>query len=288
MSGPPPRTPRTVRRPRLVATDLDGTLLRSDNTLSARNRDALRAAAAAGAVVVLATGRPPESVVRVLTELGPGVARWLVAGNGSGVFHVDTDDDGRPAFDVRHQVTFPRPLADAAVAVLRRQVRGIRFSMMTEAGFGHEDGFGLKIPDPPPALAEVARVEDVPGVLVRKLFAFHPELHVLDYLDAMQPHLPEGVHAQHLGIDAAEVGPVGVNKAAALGWLCRHVEIDAADVVAFGDQLNDIEMLAWAGLGVAMANAPGDVASVADRIGPHHDDDGVAVVLEEILGGIAG
>ncbi len=77
-----------------------------------------------------------------------------------------------------------------------------------------------------------------------------------------------------------EVAAAGVNKGYALARLAQDWGIDAADAVAFGDMPNDLELLTWAGHGVAMANAHPDLAAVASEIAPHHGDDGVAAVLE--------
>ena len=86
-----------------------------------------------------------------------------------------------------------------------------------------------------------------------------------------------------MGADAAEIGPAEVDKRAGLSWLCEHLGVDQADTIAFGDEGNDLTMLAWVGTGYAMANAPADVQAVADHVAPHHLDDGVAQVLETLI-----
>jgi hypothetical protein len=86
-----------------------------------------------------------------------------------------------------------------------------------------------------------------------------------------------------MGADCVEIGPAGIDKATGLAWLCTHLGIDPADVVAFGDEYNDHEMLRFAGHGVVMANANEHTRALADEIAPSNSDDGVAVVIERLL-----
>ena len=86
------------------------------------------------------------------------------------------------------------------------------------------------------------------------------------------------------GDEAVEVTAVGVNKAAGLAEVADELGIEAKDVVAFGDYPNDVPMLAWAGRGVAVANAHAEVLAVADEVTASNDDDGVAIVLERLAG----
>jgi len=86
------------------------------------------------------------------------------------------------------------------------------------------------------------------------------------------------------GGDAVEVTAAGVNKAAGLAEVAAEHGIDAADVIAFGDYPNDVPMLAWAGPGVAVANAHAEVLAIADEVTASNDEDGVAIVLEQLAG----
>jgi Cof subfamily protein (haloacid dehalogenase superfamily) len=267
---------------RLIATDLDGTLLTSYSTVSDRTVATLRRAVDAGVVLVLATGRPPTSTSRIVRLLD-GLVSYVVAVNGSVVSQVV---DG--AFHLAHIESFPRSLADEAVSRLRGAIDGMRFAIATEHGFAFEPGFGERVPDPPDVMETVADVADHPGDTVFKLFAFHMQREVRDYLGEMAPCMPDGMMAGHMGLDGAEIGPVGIDKATGLARVCDRLGIGPVDVVAFGDNLNDHAMLRWAGLGVAMANADEPTRSVADEVTSSNDDDGVAIVIERLLGGAAG
>jgi hydroxymethylpyrimidine pyrophosphatase-like HAD family hydrolase len=262
---------------RLIATDLDGTLLTSDQIVSPRTVAALRAAVDRDVVIALATGRPPESTRRIV-DLLDGLVSYVIAVNGSIVSQVI---DGQ--FHLAHIESFDRALADEAVVRLRAGIPGMRFALATEHGFAFEPGFAERVPDPPDAMESVADIADHPGTTAFKLFAFHPAREVRSYLDEMVPLVPEGLVPGHMGLDGAEVSPAGIDKASGLARLCERLGLDAADVVAFGDNLNDHSMLQWAGLGVAMANADRTTQAVADEITVSNDDDGVAVVLERLL-----
>ena len=105
-------------------------------------------------------------------------------------------------------------------------------------------------------------------------------------LQVLEPHVPDGVELTSSGYGLVEVTGDGVHKAHALAVLCRRLGIDAGEVVALGDNRNDSEMLRWAGRGVAMGNAVPAAVVAADEQTAHHMDDGVAIVIEDVLTGI--
>ena len=87
----------------------------------------------------------------------------------------------------------------------------------------------------------------------------------------------------HMGAEAVELGPPGLDKGAGLSWLCDYLGVDPGDIVVFGDEINDLSMFAMAGYAVAMENAAADVLAVADEIAPRNTADGVAIVIERLL-----
>jgi hydroxymethylpyrimidine pyrophosphatase-like HAD family hydrolase len=91
------------------------------------------------------------------------------------------------------------------------------------------------------------------------------------------------VGSRRLRIEGRDINPAGTTKATAVTWLCRHLGVPLTAAAAFGDGRNDRDMVATVGRGVAMANAHPSVLAVAACVAPHHDDDGVARVLEEWL-----
>lgn len=266
--------------PRLVATDLDGTLLRGDRTVGPRTRAALAAAHEAGVLVVPVTARQPLGV-RPLAEQA-GFTGWAVCSNGSLCVHLGTGE-----------VLFEQPVEVAAqqrlVAALAEQVPGLLHVSVRDGGEGFvaQEGYA--------ALAtfedhkrdvstmtghELAEVLAAPSL---KLIVRHPELGVSELLAAARALGHDDVALTHSGAPFLEVMAAGVSKAWGVARLCEHLGIDAADVVAFGDAPNDVEMLAWAGHGVAMGNAVAEAVAVADEVTASNDDDGVALVLERLL-----
>jgi len=125
------------------------------------------------------------------------------------------------------------------------------------------------------------QVLDAPSL---KFVIRHPELAPASLFDALRSLGLTGFEATLSGAPFVEVMAEGVTKATGLARLCAHLGIDRADVVAFGDALNDVEMLRWAGRGVAMAGAEAVVQDAADETTASNDDDGVAQVIERMLG----
>jgi hypothetical protein len=106
--------------------------------------------------------------------------------------------------------------------------------------------------------------------------------------DALLAALTRGLEplasATHSGSPYVEVGPKGGNKATALARLCAAIDVDRSDVISFGDMPNDIGMLRWAGIGVAMANAHPSVLRACDEVAGSCDEDGVARYLRQRFG----
>jgi len=261
---------------RLVATDLDGTLLRNDGLCSGRTRAVLAAVERAGIQVILVTARPP----RWLHDLADVVGAHGLALCGNGAF----------VYDVRSRQVLAEHCLVAADAVriaidLRDALPGIAFAVESSEGFRRERGFldecttvhddtaaaleELLVPAPGKLLA---RCEDVPAV------QFH---RVVDEVVG-----DRGVVSYSGAAGLAEISAAGVTKAAALGDWCAAQGIDAADVYGFGDMPNDLPMLRWVGRSFGVANAHPDVLAMVDEVCASNDDDGVAQVLEALLAGI--
>jgi Cof subfamily protein (haloacid dehalogenase superfamily) len=262
----------------LVALDLDGTLLGPDGTLSTRSVAALVAARDAGIVVTVATGRPPM-ILDAIWETSRRSISHVVGSNGSMIASF-------PGPDLIRLVGFAIDLAREAVVRLRSVDPRYGFALATDAGFVHEAGFAERMP----AAVGGAPVPDVltlGGTEAFKLLVFHPEVAVRDLVtrvpEALGHDLARHLAVSHMGADAAEIGPTGIDKATGLAWLCEHLAIDASAVVAVGDEWNDVTMLQWAGHGVAMAHADQRVLDAADEIAPSNRDDGAAVVLERLV-----
>lgn len=261
---------------RLLALDLDGTLLDPTGSLTVRSTSALRAAHDAGTVVVLASGRPPFMAAPVIDVLADVVTHGVMA-NGS---IVCTFPDGAPL----REIHFSIELAVDTVQLLRGHDSSFGFALATNAGFAQEPGFSERMPATAFAPVSADVLEAAVGAqAARKLMVFHRTTPAHRLLETLPALLHPSLNVSHMGADAVEIGPAGIDKATGLQWLCEHLGIDRADVVAIGDEYNDHEMLRWAGHGIAMGNADEVTKSLADSVTLSNADDGVAVAVELLL-----
>ncbi|WP_171164817.1 Cof-type HAD-IIB family hydrolase [Streptomyces sp. I05A-00742] len=284
-----PETPaagRTAPIPRLIATDLDGTLLRDDKTVSDRTVAALAAAEAAGLEVFFVTGRPARWMDVVSAHVhGHGLA---ICANGAAV--VDLRDGGR-FVEVR---PLGRADALAIVVALRAAVPGSSFAVERTTGFHYEPQYPPFQLDPAaviaPAeefLAAEAPTEggDSCGPIL-KLLAHHPELAPDAFLARARTAAGDhGSFTRSSPTALLEISGPGVSKASTLAGYCAEHGIAPEEVVAFGDMPNDLEMLGWAGTSYAMANAHPEVLAATTHRTAANNDDGVAAVIEQILHG---
>ena len=258
---------------RLVATDLDGTLLRSDGVCSERTRAALVAVESAGIQVVLVTARPP----RWLHELADLVGDHGLALCCNGAF----------VYDVRsRQVLDEHCLTAAAVGEialdLRNALPGIVFAVESRLGFGRERDYADDYTTPEDLAAGM--LEDLLDPLPGKVLARCVGLPAARFHAVVDEVVGERAVVSYSGaVGLAEIGAAGVSKAVALGDWCAAQDIDPAGVCAFGDMPNDLPMLMWAGRSFGVANAHPDVLAMVDEVCASNDDDGVARVLEAFL-----
>jgi Cof subfamily protein (haloacid dehalogenase superfamily) len=259
---------------RLVASDLDGTLLRTDGTVSPRTVQAVRALQEAGVRLVLATARPP----RWLHELVDVVGEHGLAICSNGAFSYDVVERR-----VLSERTMSRETVVEVVSLLRAAIPEISFAVETRVGFGMESTYvDLYTPPEGTPIADIGELleHDLPG----KLLARAPAVDDAEFLATVVETVGERAIVAFSGSSGlAEMSAPGVTKAAVLADWCADWGIAATDVVAFGDMPNDLPMLTWAGTSYAVANAHPDVIAAADRVCPGNDQDGVATILEAIV-----
>jgi Cof subfamily protein (haloacid dehalogenase superfamily) len=277
--------PRALR---MVATDLDGTIIPHGRSISDRTRAALTACEAAGVVVVYVTGRPPRWLAPVVAATS--ASRFAICANGSITLDLETD-----------AVFAVHPISNDAVLEVARRLRAVVpdvvFALETARGMRVETGYDeARSPSPAEGLApargvsenrrEAPRLADLlDGEPIIKIVAISPGSTPDGLLAAGRLQVADLVAPTHSspGIALLEMGPLGVTKASSLGEFARARGIEAADVVTFGDMPNDIEMLRWAGAGYAMSGGHAEAIAAADHLAPPAADDGVAQVLEELL-----
>ncbi|MFD7439832.1 Cof-type HAD-IIB family hydrolase [Streptomyces sp. NPDC059909] len=269
--------PATVR---LIATDLDGTLLRDDKSVSDRTVAALAAAEEAGIEVFFVTGRPARWMDVVSAHVhGHGLA---ICANGAAV--VDLHAGGK----LIQARPLERETALDVVRTLRDAAPGTSFAVELSTGIHYE-------PDYPPfhldpgatvAMAEKLLHEGGPDsdAPVLKLLAHHASLTPDGFLALARTAAGDLASFTRSSPTALlEISGLGVSKASTLALCCAQRGISADEVVAFGDMPNDVEMLSWAGTSYAMGNAHPDVITAASGRTVANNEDGVAVVIEQIL-----
>ncbi len=265
--------------PKLVATDLDGTLVRSDDTVSAYSHEVLASVRAAGIRIVGATGRGPRLTELVRTDIPS--ADVLVMGGGGRV--VDVTDPYHPIV-LRDERLDGSVLADL-LAALESEVGPL--SILVEAGDTHEAPLWGD-PDPawryPDVVEARIRADALAGPII-KGFARHA-VHDADELLAIARRVvpPEVATVTQAGLGYIEICPPGVDKATGLAVAAVAFGVHPDEVLVFGDMPNDVPMFRWAGFRrVAVANAHPDVLALADDVTASNDADGVASYLAAML-----
>lgn len=263
-------------RARLVATDLDGTIVRSDGSVSARTVAALAAVERSGGTFVLVTGRPPRWMRPIAEAVGHrGVA---LCANGAMVYDLHDEQV------ISARMIDVATLADA-VGRLRPLLPGAGFGVEYPDGMVAEAAYDLSGWDNVDTL--LCRV-DAEGLVARpcaKLLVRDNELAADDLLEVVRGALGGLLNPTHSnGNRLVEISAQGVDKATGLAAYCAERGIGPDDVVAFGDMPNDLPMLAWAGTAYAVRNAHPEVLTAVARHTASNDDDGVARILERLFG----
>ncbi|MER7873647.1 HAD family hydrolase [Streptomyces solisilvae] len=260
---------------RLIATDLDGTLLRPDHTVSARTRDALTAATAAGAAHIVVTGRTVPVARHILDDLGyQGLA---VCGQGSQLYHAGEHR-------LLTSVTLDRQVAQLALAKLEAEIGPLALAAARDGLDGEVlFGEGYRMDHDGMSLVSFTDPAELWSEPISKLYIQHPELGDDALADAARTAAGGLVGVTMAGAGLVELLPLGLTKATGLSLAARRLGMTADDAIAFGDMPNDIPMFGWAGHGVAMANAHRDLKAVADEITASNTEEGIAVVLERLF-----
>ncbi|WP_028281412.1 Cof-type HAD-IIB family hydrolase [Arthrobacter sp. H5] len=261
---------------RLVASDMDGTIVGHDGTISERTVRAFERCRQQGIEVVFVTGRPPRWLepLRQLEYAGK-----VICSNGALTYDLGAE-----------KVLSSHLLDSSSIFEARNIIKGIfpaaAFAAETVSGFHVEHGFaeeaslellgGVR----PKPLAESLNGE---GVI--KFLARERDITPDEFLHEVAPAIEHLVATTHSAPSVAmlEMSVPGINKSVTLAQYAADLGIDASEVVAFGDMPNDIQMLGWAGHGYAMASGHADALAAANLRAPAFDDDGVAQVLEERL-----
>ncbi len=262
---------------RAIATDLDGTLLGPDGKVSERTTKAILAAEDAGLVVVIATGRPPRWIAPIVDQLGD--RGLVVCANGASVYD-----------PVRHELVDRTDLDEAVVAGLVDDL----LAVFPEAVLGVEQGFDFGVDD----AIEGSRLDfrtEFPDITIAPIRSFL-DRPVTKLIVRLSHPAPSGTADRVQAVAGGralvthstsesflELSHPSAHKAATVERLLERAGVAAAEVVAFGDMPNDLELIRWAGLGVAVGNAHPLLKEAADEVTASNADDGVAIVIERLL-----
>ncbi|MEU8204407.1 HAD family hydrolase [Streptosporangium sp. NPDC049046] len=261
----------------MIATDLDGTALRSDGTVSPRTAAAFALVENAGATLVFVTGRPP----RWMSMVAGAVRRrgLAICANGALVYDLHSEQI------VKSHLIHPDVLEEV-VRRLREKVPDLAFSVEYEGGFAHESDFRLGRWDSKTVVGRRVGTDALTSRPCAKLLALHPRMDPDILHEAVYGLVGDLVTPTHSsGRALIEMSAHGVTKASALAHLAMTLGVVAEEVVAFGDMPNDLPMLRWAGTSYAVANAHPEVLAAVDHVTAANNDDGVAGVLEELYKG---
>jgi Cof subfamily protein (haloacid dehalogenase superfamily) len=264
----------TDHPPRLVATDLDGTLLRPDGSVSERARRVLSVLGELGIELLFVTARPPRWVDSLADVVG--AHGTVICSNGAFVYDVL-----RRTVIRAHGIS--PSVARAIAADLRASLPGVGFAAELPEGIRMEREYPVVHQEDIPA-DDAYRSIDTVGRPVGKLLARSLQVPEAEFLSRVARIVGGRAEVTQSGFDGlAEIGPLGVTKASSLADWCAGRGISASDVWAFGDGLNDVPMLTWAGVSFAVANAHPDVVAAANLRCPSNAEDGVACVLESLI-----
>ncbi len=263
---------------KLIAVDMDGTLLREDKTVSERTKVAIQMAHKQGVKVVLASGRPIEGLNRYLEELGLCTDEdYVLSYNGSVVQNVYTKEviaksilkgsDLMYLYDVAQKL-------DINIHAFSKD--GCITPKMNE--YSQLEGRINGIPVHEVDYSQISLEEDI-----IKIMLIDPE----EVLEVAIKKLPEEIYDKYTVVRSAPFFLEFLNKssgkATGVKALADHLGIKREEIICIGDAGNDLDMIEYAGLGVAMGNAFEEVKKAADYITSSNDEDGVAQVIEKFV-----
>jgi len=262
---------------RLAAFDLDNTLVGADMVVRPRVRAAVQGALGRGLTVTIATGRGPEPTEVFARDLG--ITAPLICFQGGLVYDY-------AARRVLHETRLDPAVIPIVVRLAEAHGWNLQFETPTMVYLPLESNHPAALLDGLMSVSPWRRVE-LPAGLPETPHKFILSVHDPAERDALAKELREKLHEAGLDLNVVPSHPIlvegtppGLNKATGLAWLADYLNVPREAVMAVGDNDNDAPMLAWAGVGVAVANASPAAREAADWLAPAVDEDGAAAALE--------
>lgn len=265
---------------KLIATDLDGTFLGSDRKVPAVNLEAARACLEAGVILCLASGRGISTMLPVANQMG--VSGPIVSSNGAYITGLQGEDV--------HHFALPAQARQIIVDYARHNQIHLNCYARQEISFSQSGPFAdlyVSRTGCNPRILDYGQIAKIEPT--KLLFVDHPE-NINRFHQEITPLLePHGVSIVVSEPDYVEFLPPGINKGEGLKALCHHLQIEREEVAAIGDWWNDLEMVEWAGISGAVANAAPEIKAVARHHVASNDEGGAAQFITGILqGNLAG
>jgi Cof subfamily protein (haloacid dehalogenase superfamily) len=264
------------KRPKLIATDLDGTIVQHDGTITQRTVDAFTKAKDMGIHIYFVTGRPPRWMNEIRDAFGFGEA---ICGNGAMLYDLQNSK-------VTEEWMISMPDQIEVARRMRAAIPTISFAIETHSYYHREKSY---IPRWDIGLDNVGveRIEDVAKGPVFKMLArcSGGEFTSDQMLEIALQELDGLVTVTHSNANESllEISALGISKGTTLAKVAGRLGIDAADCVSFGDNPNDFSMLEWCGRSFAMADGHPDGVKYAKGIAGPCEEDGVAIIIEQLL-----
>ncbi|QAA31357.1 Cof-type HAD-IIB family hydrolase [Clostridium manihotivorum] len=266
---------------KLIAIDMDGTLLKDDKTITLKNKEALAKANSLGVKIVLTSGRPVQGIKNYLEELNLiGKDDYVISLNGALIcrcedYSVLSSNETLNGKDLKYIFNKVKDLGAYVHAFKEREDL---VNVESKFSKNEEKRINLKVR----AVDFMKDVQDDEEILKVVL---EEEKEVLD---RVQGQLPKELFEEFSVIRSLdfmiEFMKKGCNKATGIEKLAQHLGIDSSEIIAIGDAVNDKEMIGYAGLGVAMGNAEEDIKNIADFVTKSNEEDGVAYAIEKFIG----
>ncbi len=260
---------------RLAAIDLDETLLGPDHLISDRNREAVTSLARAGVTCVIASGRMHEATTRFADELG--LAEPIISYNGSMVKHYGSKE-------VWLHMRVPSGPAGEVARFCEQNHRHLNYYLndrlyVSQTGYWAE--FYVKQTGSP--MEKIDSLLDLIGTEPTKMILIDSPGTVDRLLSEFRDQYGDSLYITKTNPEYLEFMNPSANKGRALELVADRLRISRKETLAFGDGNNDLPMIQWAGLGVAMGGARANVRGSADIVAPPFEEDGLAAAIEQLM-----
>lgn len=261
---------------KLIVIDLDNTLLNGEHKISERNKEIVKKVRSKGLEVIIATGRMYVSAKPYLKDLS--LKNSAIVYNGAMVKDIETNRTlYHKPINKKHAKEIIRDIKEEGLHINLYQDDKLYVDTDNKYKRRYEEISGIKAKQVKD-LTELDLVEPTKVLIIED----DPELHKY-YINYLEQKYGDKINVTESKQYFIEIGAQGVNKGHTLQQLVKEKDIKSKEVLAIGDSYNDIEMLSYAGTGIAMENAPEDVKKKADMVAPHHEDDGVAMILDKLI-----